>query len=196
MNVIKSLSVFCGSSYGNDEAYTNVGYQLGQYLAKNHITLVYGGSRVGIMGAVADGAIEANGTIIGIIPGFIKNKEIAHEGVTELIEVESMHDRKMTMHQKSDGALILPGGFGTLDKMFELLTWGQLGLHQKPIGILNINGYFDYLINFMDNMVNKNMLRVSNRDMVIVDSEIEGLIRKMREYEAPVKPKWMEPNQV
>jgi uncharacterized protein (TIGR00730 family) len=196
MNEINALSVFCGSSYGNDESYTKEGYRLGQYMANNQITLVYGGSRVGIMGAVADGAIEANGNIIGVIPGFIKNKEIAHEGITELIEVDSMHDRKMTMHEKSDGAIILPGGFGTLDKMFELLTWGQLGLHKKPIGILNINGYFDCLINFMDNMVNKNMLRVSNRDMIVIDNEIDALIQKMREYEAPVKPKWMESNQV
>ena len=196
MNTLNALSVFCGSSSGNDDAYINEGYQLGQYMAENNITLVYGGSRVGIMGAVADGAIAGKGNIIGVIPEFIKNKEIAHDGVTELIEVDSMHDRKMIMHQKSDGAIILPGGFGTLDKMFELLTWGQLGLHQKPIGILNIQGYFDCLIDFMDHMVSKNMLRVSNREMVLVSNNIENLIHRMNIYEAPVKPKWLEQNQV
>ncbi|MCZ2101301.1 MAG: TIGR00730 family Rossman fold protein [Chitinophagales bacterium] len=196
MNTIHALSVFCGSSSGNDEAFIKEGFKLGQYMSQNNITLVYGGSRVGIMGAVADGAIAGKGNIIGVIPGFIKNKEIAHDGVTELIEVDSMHNRKMIMHQKSDGALILPGGFGTLDKMFELLTWGQLGLHQKPIGILNINGYFDSLIQFMDHMVNKNMLRVSNREMVLVSNDMEDLILQMTNYEAPLKPKWMEANQI
>lgn len=196
MNTIHALSVFCGSSSGNDEAFIKEGFKLGQYMSQNNITLVYGGSRVGIMGAVADGAIAGKGNIIGVIPGFIKNKEIAHDGVTELIEVDSMHNRKMIMHQKSDGALILPGGFGTLDKMFELLTWGQLGLHQKPIGILNINGYFDSLIQFMDHMVNKNMLRVSNREMVLVSNDMEDLIQQMINYEAPLKPKWMEANQI
>nr|HRO73496.1 TIGR00730 family Rossman fold protein [Saprospiraceae bacterium] len=112
MNKLDALSVFCGSSYGNDEDFIKVGFQLGQYMASNHITLVYGGSRVGIMGAVADGAIAEKGRIIGVLPGFIKNKEIAHDSITELIEVDSMHERKMTMHQKSGGAIILPGGFG------------------------------------------------------------------------------------
>ncbi len=196
MSTLKALSVFCGSSSGNDDTYIREGYLLGQHLAKNNITLVYGGSRVGIMGAVADGAIAEKGNIVGVIPGFIKNKEIAHEGVTELIEVDSMQERKMIMHQKSDGAIILPGGFGTLDKMFELLTWGQLGLHQKPIGILNVSGYFDCLIAFMDHMVNKNMLRVSNREMVLVGNDIDHLINQMNHYDAPLKPKWLEPNQV
>ena len=196
MNKLNTLSVFCGSSSGNDDTIINEGYRLGQYLGNHKITLVYGGSRVGIMGAVADGAIAANGKTIGVIPGFIKNKEIAHEGVTELIEVESMHERKMIMHQKSDGAIILPGGYGTLDKMFELLTWGQLGLHSKPIGILNINGYFDCLIQFMDHMVNTNLLRVSNREMILVSDNIEDLLEKMSNYIAPVKPKWMEANQI
>lgn len=196
MNNIQSLSIFCGSSAGNDDAFYNDAIALGKYLAGRQITIVYGGAKVGLMGAVADGAISANGQVIGVIPDFIKNKEIAHEGLTQLIEVKSMHERKTIMHEKSDGAIILPGGFGTLDEMFELLTWGQLGLHTKPIGILNTSGYYDDLMRFLDSMVSKNLLRMSNREMILVSNQIEDLLEQMLHYEAPLKAKWITQEQV
>lgn len=196
MNKIQALSIFCGSSSGNDDAFFNDAFALGKYLSKNQITVVYGGARVGLMGAVADGAISGNGKVIGVIPDFIKTKEIAHEGLTELIEVKSMHERKTIMHEKSDGAIILPGGFGTLDEMFELLTWGQLGLHTKPIGILNTSGYYDDLMRFLDSMVTKNLLRMSNRDMILVSNSIDDLYQQMLHYEAPLKAKWIEKDQL
>ena len=196
MNNIQSLSIFCGSSAGNVDAFYKDAIALGKYLAGRQITIVYGGAKVGLMGAVADGAISANGQVIGVIPDFIKNKEIAHEGLTQLIEVKSMHERKTIMHEKSDGAIILPGGFGTLDEMFELLTWGQLGLHTKPIGILNTSGYYDDLMRFLDSMVTKNLLRMSNREMILVSNQIEDLLEQMLHYEAPLKAKWITQEQV
>ena len=148
------------------------------------------------MGAIADAALNAGGEVIGVIPSFIKHKEIAHENLTKLIEVKSMHERKMTMFDQSDGAIILPGGFGTLDEMFELLTWGQLGLHAKPVGILNVGGFYDLLISFFNNMVKQNLLRQSNRDMVLVSQEIPDLLDKMKIYQPPVKAKWINAEQV
>lgn len=193
---INTLSVFCGSSLGKDEHFCREAQQLGAYLAKKKISIVYGGAKVGLMGAIADAALQSGGFVTGVIPAFIKHKEIAHPGLTYLIEVESMHERKMKMFELSDGAIILPGGFGTLDEMFELLTWGQLGLHKKPVGILNINGYFDMLISFMDQMVKNHFLRQSNRDMVLVSNSISSLIDKMKFYHAPTKAKWINIDQV
>lgn len=191
MNNIQSVSVFCGSSAGNDDQFMTDAYSLGSFLAGRNIVLVYGGAKVGLMGAVADGALTNKGKVVGVIPDFIRNKEIAHPGLSELIVVNSMHERKTIMHEKSDGAIILPGGYGTLDEMFELLTWGQLGLHKKPIGILNTNGYYDHLIAFIDHMVQNNLLRIFNRDMVLVSKNIEELFDKMVHYDAPLKAKWI-----
>jgi uncharacterized protein (TIGR00730 family) len=193
---IKSLAIFCGSSVGKDEQYCKEAQNLGVYLAQQEIAIIYGGARVGLMGAIADAALNAGGEVIGVIPSFIKHKEIAHENLTKLIEVKSMHERKMTMFDQSDGAIILPGGFGTLDEMFELLTWGQLGLHAKPVGILNVGGFYDLLISFFNNMVKQNLLRQSNRDMVLVSQEIPDLLDKMKIYQPPVKAKWINAEQV
>jgi uncharacterized protein (TIGR00730 family) len=169
---------------------------MAEFLADRGVAIVYGGAKVGLMGAVADAALRKNGKVIGVIPDFIKSKEIAHEGLTELITVTSMQERKTIMHEKSDGAIILPGGFGTLDEMFELLTWGQLGLHTKPIGILNIDGFYDHLISCMDNMVTSGFLRGSNRDMLIIEKDIHQLFDAMVNYEPPLKPKWIDLDQV
>lgn len=196
MPFIRSVSVFCGSSAGKDVIFYNQAYSLGKFCASRDITVVYGGAKVGLMGAVADGALAANGRVVGIIPNFIKNKEIAHEGLTELIEVKSMHERKTLMYHRSEGAIILPGGFGTMDEMFELLTWGQLGLHTKPIGILNIDGYYTELMSFLDIMVKKNFLRIANREMVLIADTIEELFDSMENYEPQVKAKWISQEQV
>ncbi|HMR88731.1 MAG TPA: TIGR00730 family Rossman fold protein [Saprospiraceae bacterium] len=196
MNSLNTISVFCGSSRGNGDSFMEGATAMAEFLADQGVAIVYGGAKVGLMGAVADAALRKNGKVIGVIPDFIKSKEIAHENLTELITVTSMHERKTIMHEKSDGAIILPGGFGTLDEMFELLTWGQLGLHTKPIGILNIDGFYDHLISCMDNMVSSGFLRGSNRDMLIIGDDIHKLFDAMVNYEPPLKPKWLDLDQV
>ncbi|ATL42483.1 TIGR00730 family Rossman fold protein [Elizabethkingia sp. HX WHF] len=188
---IKRITVFCGSSFGTESVYEEQAYELGKILAQNTIGLVYGGANVGLMGAVADGVIENGGEAIGVLPHFLKGKEIAHENLTELILVDTMHERKAKMNELSDGVITLPGGFGTLEELFEMLTWAQLGLHQKPIGILNINGFYDELLAFVQTMVNKGFLKSVNQDMLLVDDSIAGLINKMRNYKAPEVSKWI-----
>ena len=188
---IKRITVFCGSSFGTESVYEEQAYELGKILAQNTIGLVYGGANVGLMGAVADGVIENGGEAIGVLPHFLKGKEIAHENLTELILVDTMHERKAKMNELSDGVITLPGGFGTLEELFEMLTWAQLGLHQKPIGILNINGFYDELLAFVQTMVNKGFLKSVNQDMLLVDDSIAGLLNKMRNYKAPEVSKWI-----
>ena len=196
MNSLNTISIFCGSSRGNGDLFIDDAKALAEFLAERGIAIVYGGAKVGLMGAVADAALRKNGTVIGVIPDFIKSKEIAHEGLSELITVSSMQERKTIMHEKSDAAIILPGGFGTLDVMFELLTWGQLGLHTKPIGILNTDGYYDDLVNCMDKMVSSGFLRGSNRDLLLIDKNIENLYNAMISYQPPRKAKWLDLDQV
>jgi len=189
---MKRVAVFCGSSAGTNPIYLSEAYQLGKFLSLSDMELVYGGAKVGLMGAVADGAIQNNGKAIGVIPNFLKTKEIAHETLTELISVGSMHERKTKMYELSDGIIALSGGFGTLDELFEILTWAQLGLHQKPIGLLNINGYFDALILLIQKMVDEGFLSKLNQDMLLVDNQIPDLIVKMKNYQAPNVKKWID----
>ncbi len=193
---IKALAVFCGSSLGNDEAYMADARAVGKLLATHNIRLVYGGSRMGMMGTVADSVLNEGGQVTGVLPTFIKNKEIAHEGLTELIEVDSMQERKMTMHNISDATIIMPGGYGTLDKMFEFLTWAQLGIHKKPIGIYNSNGFYNHLIQFLDGAVANGFLRRSNREILLVEEDVEKLLFQMDQYTGPEKPEWMKIDQV
>jgi len=178
------ITVFCGSSFGNDNDFELQAEKLGEKLAVEHIELVYGGANVGLMGAVANGALKHSGKVIGVLPNFLKSKEIAHNGLTELILVDSMHERKTKMNDLCDAVIALPGGFGTLEELFEMLTWGQLGLHKKPIGILNINGYYNNLIAFLDEMVKKGLLKAVNRKMVLISENIDELFTKMKTYQA------------
>jgi uncharacterized protein (TIGR00730 family) len=188
---MKRITVFCGSSFGTEKQYEEQAYLLGKTLAERNIGLVYGGANVGLMGAVADGAIENNGEVIGVLPHFLQNKEIAHEGLTELILVETMHERKTKMNDLTDGVITLPGGFGTLEEFFEMLTWAQLGLHQKPIGILNVNGFYNELLALVDTMVKKGFLKVVNRNMLLTSENIDDLLNQMESYEAPGVSKWI-----
>lgn len=188
---LKSISVFCASSPGFEDLWVEEAAKVGQYLAANQITLVYGGGRVGLMGAVADGCLVNGGKVIGVIPHFLNSKEIGHRGVTELIEVENMHQRKLKMSDLCEGVIALPGGFGTMEELFEMITWAQLGLHQKPVGILNTNGFYDGLIQFIDNMVTVGLLNKPNRNMLLVGNTIEDLVQQMEAYEAPDVPKWL-----
>lgn len=185
------ITVFCGSSFGTEKVYENKAFQLGEIMASQNIELVYGGAKVGLMGAVADGILSKNGKAIGVLPGFLSNKEIAHQNLTSLIIVESMHERKTKMNELCDAVIALPGGFGTLEEFFEILTWGQLGLHKKPIGILNVNGFYDLLIQFVENMVEKGFLKKINQEMIIVSEDAEELLTKMKNYSAPEVGKWI-----
>lgn len=188
---MKSITVFCGSSFGSDDIYKEQATLLGKTLAQQGIQLVYGGADVGLMGAVADGALNAGGKVIGVLPQFLQSKEIAHKQLTELILVESMHERKTKMNDLCDGVIALPGGYGTLEEFFEMITWAQLGLHQKPIGILNIDGFYDDLIRMVQNMVNKGFLKQVNHDMLLISDRIEELLEMMRNYKAPTVGKWI-----
>ncbi len=193
---MKSISVFCGSSEGNDEHIVSQAYQLGVEFAKKDITLVYGAAKIGIMGQVAKGIMDNNGRTIGVIPEFLKLKEVYHPNLTELLVTDNMHERKVVMYEKSDGFMILPGGFGTMDEFFEITTWGQLGLHTKPIGILNLNGFYNDLLELADTMVNKGFLKQANLDAVVVDDSIDGLLDKMNNYVALPTPKWLKKEQI
>ncbi len=185
------ITVFCGSSMGSEPIYQKTAFSLGQSLADRKIVVVYGGANVGLMGEVANGALSKNGEVIGVLPGFLKSKEIAHEGLTELIITDTMHERKLKMNDLSDGVIALPGGFGTLEELFEMLTWAQLGLHKKPIGILNINGFYDALISLLDTMVDKGFLKEVNRKMLLIHHNINDLLTQMQSYEAPTVGKWI-----
>lgn len=188
---MKSIAVFCASSEGNDIQIVDMAYELGKTLAKQDRTLVYGGSKLGLMGKVANGALDNNGKVIGVLPNFLKSKEIVHDRVPEMIIVDSMHERKMKMYELSDGIIALPGGFGTLEELFEIITWGQLGLHQKPMGILNVNGFYDELLAFLDTMVVRELLKIENRNMLLVDDSCRGLLEQMESYRPVTTPKWI-----
>lgn len=188
---MKKITIFCGSSLGTEDIFREQAYLLGKTLAERKIGLVYGGARVGLMGALADGAMQNQGEVIGVLPNFLKGKEIAHEHLTKLILVETMHERKTKMNDLSDGVIALPGGFGTLEELFEMLTWAQLGLHKKPIGILNIAGFYDDLFKLTRTMVEKGLLKEANQQMLLVSDNIPDLLDKMQNYQAPTTGKWI-----
>lgn len=188
---MKRITVFCGSSAGTDEVYGEQAYELGRTIANRHIGLVYGGTNVGLMNSVAEGALSMGGEVIGVLPVFIKQKGIAHKNLTELILVETMHERKTRMNELSDGVIALPGGFGTLEEFFEVLTWGQLGLHRKPAAVLNINGYFDNLTDLVQTMTDRGFLKEANRKMLLVSNNIDELLDQMENYVPPATGKWI-----
>ena len=182
---MKRITIFCGSSDGQDKIYKSSAYALGKKLALEKIGVVYGGASIGVMGAVADGSLNHGGEVIGIIPVFLSTKEIAHTSLTQLIEVETMHERKMKMHELADGFIILPGGIGTLEEFFEILTWAQLGLHKKPIAIYNVNQYYKDLLHFIDHMVTSGFLKPVHKKLILVSADENDLIRQMQNYSAP-----------
>jgi uncharacterized protein (TIGR00730 family) len=194
--MIKRITVFCGSSLGSNDIYRVQANLLGQTLAKQDIELVYGGAKIGLMGAVADGALNGGGRVIGVLPKFLRSKEIAHEGLTQLILVDSMHERKTKMSELCDGVIALPGGYGTLEEFFEMLTWSQLGLHQKPVAILNVNGFYDSLIALVKNMVDNGLLKEVNQKMLLMSNDVDELLNKMRSYVPPVVGKWITEDEV
>jgi uncharacterized protein (TIGR00730 family) len=188
---ITAIAVFCGSSSGNNSLYEKTAYEAGAFLALEGLQVIYGGSQLGLMGAVANGALSRGGKVTGVIPGFLSTKEIAHTGITELIVVDNMHERKLRMHALSDAIIALPGGWGTMEELTEMLTWGQLGLHTKPIGLLNIGGYYDGFIQLIATMHQEGFLREEYMRMLIVADNIVDLISRMRSYIAPPVPQWI-----
>ncbi len=195
LNTIKSVAVFCASSDGFDTDIYNDAYEVGAFFAQKEVEIIYGGSKLGLMGQVAKGALENNGRITGVIPDFLKTKEVAHTGLTKMITTEDMHERKMKMHELSDAFIALPGGFGTLEELFEIITWGQLGLHRKPVGILNLKGFYDDLLELLNKMVGKGLLKEENLKLIIVSNTIENLYSKMKIFKPMPVPEWMNKSQ-
>ncbi len=185
---MKSIAVYCGSGDGYNELYREQAYETGRMLAEKGLSVIYGGAKIGLMGAVADGVLNNNGNITGVIPDFLRNKEIVHEGLTDLVVVSTMHQRKLVMYEQCDAILVLPGGWGTMDEMFEMLTWGQLGMHTKPIGLLNINGYYDALKALNTTMVQEGFLGECARSILLFSDSLPELLDKMESYEAPDIP--------
>ncbi|AMN52975.1 LOG family protein [Labrenzia sp. CP4] len=188
---MKSICVFCGSSYGALEAYADIARETGRVIAEQGYTLVYGGAKVGLMGTVADAALEAGGKVIGVLPRSLQDKEIGHEGLSELHLVDSMHERKAMMADLSDAFIALPGGVGTLEEIFEVWTWGQLGYHKKPCGFLNAEGYYDHLIAFLDHQTEQGFTKQVMRDMAQIASSPLDMIRQFENYTPPSAPKWI-----
>jgi len=183
--MIKRICVFCGASPGNDPVYRDVGYAIGRDLARYGIGVVYGGASIGVMGAVADGALSAGGEVIGVIPEAMTQHEVSHSGLTALHVVDNMHQRKAMMADLSDAFLALPGGIGTLEELFEVWTWGQLGYHNKPLGLLNVENYWAALELFLDDAAAKGFLRPNHRSMVKNEEEIDVLVQWFKDYTPP-----------
>ncbi|MEI7973238.1 MAG: TIGR00730 family Rossman fold protein [Bdellovibrio sp.] len=183
---MKSVCVFCGSSIGNDPGFQEQAWELGKRLASDSVRLIYGGSKLGIMGEVANAVLKHSGEVTGVLPKFLGAKESAHPGLTELIWVETMHQRKNKMFELSEGFIALPGGIGTLEEVCEILTWQQLGLHRFPIGFLNVGGFYDPLFEQFKKMEEKALLRPEVRNMAIFSSSVSDLLHNMHQHRAPV----------
>ncbi len=187
---MKALCIFCGANYNGDPLLAEAIEQLAQVMVSRNIALVFGGGRVGVMGMIADAVISKGGKTIGVIPEFLMNKEVGHTGLTELHVMQNMHQRKQMMNDLCDAIMTLPGGFGTLEEFFEVLTWLQLGLHTKPIGILNVNGFYDMLLKQMDVMVEQKFLKPANRELVLTSTDPIELVNLLDGFEARPDEVW------
>ncbi|EDP96164.1 TIGR00730 family Rossman fold protein [Kordia algicida OT-1] len=188
---MKTIAVYCGSSLGNDPKIVKDAFELGKAFAAQNITLVYGGSQIGIMGTVANAVLEHGGNVIGVIPQFLKRKEIEHTGLTKLYTTQTMVERKMKMIELSEGFIALPGGFGTLEELFEVTTALQLAQIAHPVAILNSNGYYDELIAMMQTMMQKGLLKEQNFELLIIEKDIQKLLERMRNFVPKTTPKWI-----
>jgi uncharacterized protein (TIGR00730 family) len=187
----KRIGVFCGSSCGAHPGYAEAARALARHLADRGIGIVYGGGKVGLMGALADAALASGGEIIGVIPRSLESKELAHTGLPDLRVVGSMHERKALMAELSDAFIALPGGYGTFEEFCEVLTWTQLGFHRKPCGILNVKGYYDPLLKLFDHAVAEGFVKTAHRVMVLADSDHEALVKNLLDYKLPFVDKWI-----
>jgi len=187
----KRLCVFCGSSHGANPAYADAARNLGGELARRGIGLVYGGGNVGLMGVIADGVLAAGGEVIGVIPEALMAKELGHKGIQDLRVVKTMHERKAMMAELSDGFIALPGGIGTFEEFFEIVTWAQLGFHSKPCALLNVNGFYDPLLHLLDHAIAERFVKPKQRDLVLVESDYSNLLDRMANHHVPREPKWI-----
>ncbi|MGR8953493.1 MAG: LOG family protein [Gammaproteobacteria bacterium] len=187
----KNICIYCGSSPGRREAYAAAARELADTLVRRGIGLVYGGASIGLMGAVADHVLQHEGTVIGVIPEALMRKEVAHYQLTELHVTRSMHERKTLMAELADGFIALPGGLGTLEELFEIWTWAQLGFHAKPCGLLNVDGYFDPLLEFLDRAADEQFIKSVHRTMLLVESEPETLLDRFASYQSPIVETWV-----
>jgi uncharacterized protein (TIGR00730 family) len=188
---LRAVCVFCGSNSGARPIYIEAAQEVGRAIAERGVDLVYGGAAVGLMGALADAALAAGGKVIGVIPKALVEREISHSGLTEMHEVGSMHERKAIMADRSDAFLALPGGAGTLEETFEAWTWAQLGHHKKPVGLLNVDGFFDLLLAFLDNQCRELFVRPEHRKMLVVESDPRRVLDRFEAYQPPVVEKWI-----
>jgi uncharacterized protein (TIGR00730 family) len=193
---MKSLLVYCGANPGFNPIYQETARNLGHEMVKRGMRLIYGGGSLGLMGTIADAVLEKGGEVVGIIPGFLDNMEVGHKNLSEIHVVETMHERKALMEKMCDGVITLPGGFGSMDELFEILSWSQLGLHKKPVGVLNVNGFYDLLIKQLDHMVTEGFLKQQNRDIMQVSGSVEELFSLMENYVPQPAFKWLERDQI
>lgn len=189
--MIGRVCVFCGSNSGSDPVYTEAARNLGRLLARDGIALVYGGGSVGLMGEVADAVLGAGGEVIGVIPHALWAREVGHRGLTDLRIVETMHERKAMMADLADAFIALPGGLGTLEEIFEIWTWAQLGLHAKPVGFLDVNGFYAPLMQFLDRAVRERFLKEPHRAIALVDSDAERMLTRFEQWQPPRVEKWI-----
>ncbi len=192
MHAVKRICVYCGSNKGVSPTYGAAAVELARALVDNDLQLVFGGSCKGIMGVIADQVIALGGSAVGVLPRSLLMKEVAHEGLTEMHIVDTMHERKSLMSELSDGFIALPGGSGTLEEIVESFTWAQLQFHAKPCGLLNVDGYYDYLIAFLDNASTQGFIRPAHREMLQVEANAKTLLEKFADYRAPVLDKWID----
>lgn len=195
LRLLKTICVYCGSNVGTRPEYAALARDIGELLAGEGLRIVYGGGRVGLMGIVADAATAAGGEVIGIIPRSLDRREVAHRGIAQLHVVESMHERKAMMNEFADGFIALPGGFGTFEELCEMLTWAQLGIHRKPVGLLDVAGYYAPLIELFDRAVKEGFLHPDHRALLLSDSDPAALLERMRRFQPPATPKWLEPGE-
>ena len=187
----KRICVFCGSSHGSNPVYAEAAKNVGGELARRGIGLVYGGGNVGLMGVVADAALAGGGQVTGVIPEALMAKEVGHRGLPDLRVVKTMHERKALMAELSDGFVALPGGIGTFEEIFEVVTWAQLGLHSKPCALLNVKGFYDPLLRLLDHAIEEQFVKPKQRDLVIVESDFSALLDRMATHQVPHEPKWI-----
>ena len=191
--MIKNIAVYCASSMGNSTEYKTLATLLGERIAERGKALIYGGAKVGLMGTIADAALSKEGIVKGVIPEFLKQKELQHEHLTETFVVKTMHERKAMMIELADAFIAMPGGFGTMEELFEVLTWSQLAIHNKPIALLNVNNYYDKLLEFIDVMCEQKLIKQEHRDMIIVSDKPDVILDAFDKYVPSVEDKWFNP---
>jgi len=192
---MKTICVYCGSSPGRQQVYAEAARALGRALLARGLGLVYGGASIGLMGVLADTVLAGGGRVVGVIPQALARREVAHAGLTELIVTASMHERKTRMAELSDGFIALPGGIGTFEELFEIWTWAQLGIHHKPVGLLNVAGYFDALLSFLDHATQEQFLKASQRQLLLAECEAPALLTRMTAARLAARKAWLQPQQ-